>query len=241
MTTKRLKINFLLSLGLTLQCLFASLHAAEHVESFDEALAQAGADGVIAFCYGPDWNMRSARMYTNFWKISPELRAAAGEAKLVAVPFYQDPDEEQRVEASTKRGSMQAPPFGVFPTVLMFDKNGRLYATLVGTDYLGEEDGALAVKNVADRLDKLRRQIALLQKIELGDELETAALLTEVNELGITPPADIISRIEEADKTDDKRYTRRAKHNALQFMYTQLETSDGFLKDDFVEDVDENK
>ena len=49
--------------------------AAERAETFSEALSKAGSDGVIAYCYGPDWNRRSVRLLKTFWN-TPEAAEA---------------------------------------------------------------------------------------------------------------------------------------------------------------------
>ncbi len=122
-------------MGLLLPSLLGLAQAAQRVSSFDEALEKAGPDGIIAYCYGPDWNMRSARMLRSFWN-TPALEEAAGNAVLVAVPFYQDPYTKGADTAGEIKGSMPAPRSGICPSVLMFDKNGRLYASLQGGDGL---------------------------------------------------------------------------------------------------------
>ncbi|MGN0837023.1 MAG: hypothetical protein ACI4OS_06235, partial [Akkermansia sp.] len=112
--------------------------AAQRVDSYDEALSQAGDDGVIVYCYGPDWNKRSVRMLDSFWK-SPELEAAAGDAKLVAIPFYQGEDPTDK--AKSIKGAYKGPSFGVCPTVALIDAQGNVYAELPGTDYLADGKG----------------------------------------------------------------------------------------------------
>lgn len=214
--------------------------AAERSKSFDDAMRNAGEDGVVAFCYGPDWNARSVRMLESFWE-NPEMDKAAGEAILVAVPFYQDPSSEDAVKDAHIKGEMAAPPFGVCPTVLMYDKTGRLYATLVGSDYLGGEDGKLGMENIKLKLEALRKQHELVEKADDANGEEEAKLLTEASELGIAPPANAASQIIAASAGDDSMYSKRLKYSALAFLYKQMETGDGFLKADFIEDFDKIK
>ena len=226
-------------------CLLASLMinsqalAKAKALSYNEALDQAGAEGVIAYCYGPDWNARSTRMLKSFWK-SSGTKSAAGGAIMIAVPFYQNPHDEKVAEDAAKaiiiQGSMPAPPLTVCPSVMMFDKTGRNYAKLIGSDFLGDESGSLGQRNISVKLAALKKQQELLEQAKNESGAEKAKLLSATCELGIAPPEGIEAMIQGADPSDTDGYLRRYKHNALLFMYKQLDTTDGFLKPDFVED-----
>ena len=107
---------------------------AQRAETFPEAVEKAGSDGVIAYCYGPDWNRRSVMLLNSFWK-SEKLSEAAGDAILVAVPFYEDKHSAEASRHSHIGSGMPNPAFSVCPTVMFFDKNGRMYASMQGNDY----------------------------------------------------------------------------------------------------------
>ncbi|MFI3243339.1 MAG: hypothetical protein R3Y56_03700 [Akkermansia sp.] len=247
-------------------CLLGSLQAAERVKSFDEALEKAGADGIIAYCYGPDWNMRSTRMLRSFWN-TPALEEAAGNAILVAVPFYQDPYTKGADKAPEIQGSMPPPRSGICPSVLMFDKNGRLYASLQGGDGLYQnkeqevaefikskkkkqevvkpptteelEEGKLGMENIKKNLGYLRQQQDMLAKAETATlPNEKAKLITQAAELPIVKPEGYVNTLTLTVPMDEDGYVKRGEYSALAFMYEQLETSDGFLKDDFFEDAE---
>ncbi len=210
--------------------------AAQRAQTYAEALEKAGSDGVIAYCYGPDWNRRSVRMLQSFWQ-APATEAAAGDAVMVAVPFYQNSNAKGADEAATIRGGMDAPPFQVCPAVVLMDKSGRVYATLVGADYLGDENGELGAKNIQAKLGEFRRQQELMKKAEGLVGVEKAKLLLQVSDLGVKAPDGLLEAIELADPTDKTGAVRRNKHSALAFLYEQLETTDGFLAPDFEPDL----
>lgn len=240
MTTSPSSKHFF-SIGLILSLALSGLvDAAQRAKSFDDAMRKAGEDGVVAFCYGPDWNAKSVRMLKNFWE-NPEMDEAAGDAILVAVPFYQDSSSEEAMEDSHIIGSMDTPPFGVCPTVLMYDKTGRLYATLVGSDYIGDEDGKLGMENIKLKLEALRKQYKLVEKADDVSGEAKAKLLTEASELGIEAPSSAASQIMAASASENAMYTKRLKYNALAFLYEQMETGDGFLAPDFIEDFEKIK
>lgn len=210
--------------------------AAQRAATFDEALEKAGTDGVIAYCYGPDWNKRSVQLLDTFWK-SAAAEEAAGNAVMVAVPFYEKESAKGAEDAASIRGSMSAPPFHVCPTVMFFDKNGRKYADFQGADYLGADDACQeGVRNIAKYVQALRKQQELMAAAAPLIGVEKAKLLAEVADLPIAKPEDLMEQLELADPTDKLGAIRRNKFNALQFMYKQLDTPDGFLKPDFEAD-----
>ena len=208
--------------------------------SFSEAIGMAGDDGVAVFCYGPDWNQRSVRMIKKFWE-TQALEQATGNAILVAAPYYQDPTEEQAQESSSITGGMPAPPHGVCPTVMLFNKDGFMYANLPGTDYLGDEEGQLAMKNIRERINALHHQQKLLQQAENQSGAEKAKTLNQIAELPIKCSYNLTEMIREADPNDQTGLVRRNSHSALQFLYEMMETKDGFLSKDFKPDYEKIK
>ena len=216
--------------------MLSQVFAAQRARTFSEALEKAGADGVVAYCYGPDWNKRSVQLLKTFWN-TPAAEQAAGNAVMVAVPFYERDTAKGAEEAAEIRGNMPAPPFAVCPTVMFFDKTGRKYASFQGADYLGADDECTeGVKNIAKYVQALRKQQELMAQAEGLVGQEKAKLLAEVADLPIEKPASLMQELELADPTDKLGAIRRNKFNALQFMYKQLDTPDGFLKPDFEAD-----
>ena len=234
MTIRRL-INTLLCASLTL--FSGHTQAAQRAETFTEALQQAGSDGVIAYCYGPDWNRRSVALLRSFWQ-TESTEAAAGNAVLVAVPFYESHFSPGAEQAAHIRGSMPEPPFSVCPTVMFFDQSGRHYATLQGSDYLGADAACTeGIKRIEETIKALREQQKLLADAAAATkEEQRAAILGKVADLPIAAPPDLLQRIKEADPKDKSGYARRLEFNARQFMYKLLDTEDGFLHPDFEPD-----
>lgn len=265
MTIRKLS-KVLLYAGLLIPCALSTAIAAQRVNSFDAALEKAGSDGVIAYCYGPDWSMRSNRMLRTFWN-TPQLEEAAGNAILVAVPFYQDPYAAGAEKASEIQGSMPSPPRRICPSVLMFDKEGRLYATLKAGDFLLQnkeeelatqmlskkkstkdekaptneelEEGKLGLINIKKNLELLRQQQSLLEQSESAAKAEDKAKhLITAAELSISAPQNFLHTLNALVPMDEQGYIKRSEYKPLKFLYEQLETSDGFLRSDFYEDAD---
>ncbi len=238
MTTRKPSKNLLATLLAAVAFLSPAADAAQRAKTYSEALDKAGDDGIIAYCYGPDWNKRSVRMLKSFWE-TPATELAAGNAVMVAVPYYQDKTAEGAYEAAEIRGGLREPHFGICPTVFLISKTGTIYATLSGMDDLGDEKGELGAQNIRKKLAEFRRQQELLAKAEGSSGIERAKLLGEVADLSITPPKGIVDEIQLADPEDKSGQVRRNKHNAFYgFMYEQMETKDGFLKKDFVPNLD---
>lgn len=202
-------------------------------DTYFDALQAAGDDGVAVYCYGPDWNQRSLRMLKEFWE-TPEAEQACGEAIMVAVPFYEDPTEEQQEESSRKGSGLPNPPFGVCPTVMLITKEGEMYANLPGMDYL---EGENAYKNLKEKIAALRARISLTKQAETLSGAEKAVVLNKIAELPINTPKGIVDQIKEADPSDSSGMVRRNTYNALQFLYAQMNTKDGFLSPDFEPDI----
>lgn len=200
--------------------------------TYQEALAAAGDDGIMVYCYGPDWNQRSVRMLKSFW-MSKEVENAGGNALLVAVPVYEYPTPAQKERADTISAGLPGIPFGVCPTVMMLDKTGRMYINLPGTDYLGDEKGGVGVANIAKYLAAHRKMLELLKKAEGLQGAEKAKVLGEIGDLPIKKPEGLVQMLKEADPGDSTGLVRRNTHVALDFLYKQMDTKDGFLKQDF--------
>ncbi len=238
MTTRKPSKNLLATLLAAVALLLPAAGAAQRANTYAEALEKAGDDGILAFCYGPDWNKRSVRMLKSFWE-NPAMEEAAGDAVMIAVPYYQDSSSEGAGDAPMIRGSLPEPHYGVCPTVFMIDKGGRIYATLTGMDDLGDENGTRGVESIKKKLAELRLQKELLAKADDASGPERAKLLCEVTDLSIKAPKGIVEEIQLADPEDTTGAVRRNKHNAFYgFMYEQLQTKDGFLKKGFVPNLD---
>ncbi len=210
--------------------------AAQRANSYSDACEKAGDDGIIVYCYGPDWNKRSVRMLKSFWETAA-TEEAAGDAVLVAAPFYQDRGSPEAQEMHHIIQGLKEPPFCVCPTIQMIDKEGNIYCVMAGMDYFGDEKGEAARENIRTKLAELRKQKELLTQAQSASGVEKAKLLGAVADLSIKAPKDLVTQIRLADPEDKSGQVRRNTHSARGFMYKQLETTDGFLKKDFVPNV----
>lgn len=167
-------------------------------------------------------------MLKTFWE-RQEVEQVTGEARLLAVPYYQNPTEEQKEKAREISYRMPVPPFGVCPSVLMFDSNGTMYASLPGMDYLGDETGTLALENIAKKLEAFRKMRKLLAKADGVTGPAKAKILGEIADLPIKVPEDLSKQIAEADPKDTTGMVVRTTHKPQELLYKLMGTKDGFL------------
>lgn len=198
------------------------LQAAQKASTFEDALKKAKADGIVAFCYGPDWNMRSTNMVNTFWK-SKLTEKACGDAVMIAIPFYQRPTpanikEQNKIQGSFKRRRVNH-DFRSFPAVCMMDRTGRVYAQLCGTDDLGtdDDDFAKGIDNITAKLEAFRRQSELLAQAEKAQGIEKAKLLGQASTLGIYAPEGAAEAIKSLDPQDQTGYYQRLTYDPFHF------------------------
>lgn len=202
--------------------LTGSAWGADRASGYEEALKKATEDGVIVYCYGPDWNRRSVWMLDDFWK-NRETEKACGGAVMVAVPFYQRPSASQRKEENKIQGGFQRQKinhqFRSFPAVCMADARGRIYAQLCGTDELGseEENYETGRENIRCKLELFREQSTLLAQAENAQGMEKARLLGEACSLNIYPPDHAVEQLRALDPQDSLGYIGRLTYDPFAF------------------------
>lgn len=229
--------EYLAAALLALAALLPAAQAAMRADTYDEARKAAGADGVMVYLYGPDWNTRSTKMLKSFWE-SKQVEEAAGDAALVAVPIYQDTAKSKDDPKANARGSLSIPGFTFCPRVLMLDADGHLYADLIGTDDLGGLDGAAGVENIRTKLGFLRKRNELMEQANAASGIKKAEILREVSDLPIKHPSSLLDAIKEADPTDKTGAVRRNSFKSREdFLYKMMETKDGFLTPGFEPDM----
>lgn len=215
-----MRTKLLIALGFAMVACVAK--GAVKVGNYNEALKNATSDGVVVYCYGPDWNRRSVIMLDEFWK-NPQAEKACGDAAMVAVPYYQRPTTEQQTEANKISGSFERRKinnqFRSFPAVCMVGKDGRIYAQLCGTDALGSEKDNYkrGYENIHRHLELYRKQTELLAQAEKAEGVEKARLIGEASTLGIYPPDGAVAQIKALDPQDTLGYVKTLNYDPYSF------------------------
>lgn len=194
--------------------------SAQRVDNYNDALSQAGDEGVIVYLYGPDWNRKSTNMLKTFWK-GKDVEQAAGESTMVAIPLYQRPNDAQKAEQERIQGDFRIPPpkqYRSIPAIFMLDNTGRVYAWICGTDGFGEgETGALAVKQIKKYKELFAKQRELMEKSDKADGLEKARLIGQASTLGIEPTSQALDQIKTFDPNDETGFVRRLTFDPHKF------------------------
>lgn len=150
------------------------LFAAKAVKTYAAAQKSAGKDGILVYCYGPDWNPRSVAMLKSLWE-SAELKRAAGDAAMVAAPFYQNPSDKERNAAQETRKGLREPFIFSFPAILMISQGGETYYIVTGKEiYAGKEAVAATI---AEQLAHERERKELRAQANKAKGVEKAKLL----------------------------------------------------------------
>lgn len=239
MTT--LPLNRLLPIALCLLLAATSLlHGAEEpvrrVQTYAQAKKAAGDDGIIIFRYGPDWNHRSVRMLSEFWR-SKALEKVSGQAILLPIPVYQAPSAKQQQQLQDITAEM--PPLNtredrICPSIIFMDKEGRIYARLCGMDDMGDETGKAALPRIKQIIYYLRTQQKYMQAALNTEGEEAAKFLGAACSLPIAPPPDVKEKLEKADPLDKLGYIHRLEFDPEDFLYSQLSISPEKFPDNII-------
>lgn len=229
------------------------LHAApdpsRRFTSVQDALGKANDDGIIVFLYGPGWNRRSVALLHRFWE-SDAVQQASGGALLVAQAV--EPDQASLPQ-----------PLGAYlpvcPSLIFLDKNGEVYAYMSGMDAIGNEEGNRGLQNIRVMLDRLRQRNGLMAQSRNSRGANSAEFIHKAAEIPFPQPHYIgghfpspeytqtnprvrfASMIRRVDPADSRGYARSLLYNPVSFMYSQLNTRDGFLSPRFAPNYEQVK
>lgn len=196
----------------------ASAFAAFSAKTFAAAKKRNPKDGIIAYFYGPDWDVRSTKMLKTLWE-SSEIKSACGDSAMLPVPVYQEPDEKQKKNAKTIREGMKVPHIFSYPAIVMFTEEGEKYYILQG-DEIFEETPKVA-ETIKAKLKLFRERKAILKKAERAKGLEKARLYGEALLDGIEPPEDALKVIKANDPKGETPYARRLEFDVFKLLTDQ--------------------
>ncbi len=181
---------------LTLAAGLGSCWAAEEVRSYEEARSRVGDDGWVLLCYGADWD----RLYDEKWmRRQASIRTACGNAFIMYVPVWQNPNEEQQGQLDEQlrgidRGELRYPSL---PCAILLDAQGHPYKVIAGEDFR---------TNVAGRIRnaqaQLRTRCELLRQAAREEGSVRAQTLGRIWRLSIAPPPGLRDMMAKADPED---------------------------------------
>lgn len=202
------------------------LAAATSAKTYAAAQKRNSKDGVLVYCYGPDWNPRSVAMLKSLWE-SAEVKRAAGDAGMVAAPFYQHPSDKERNAAQEARKGLRMPLICGYPSILMVSQSGDTYYIITGNEIYAEKE-AVAAK-ISEQLAHERERKELRSQADKAKGLDKAKLLGKIAETYGEPifaegddkiacvdmgtlkriRADLIKELKACDPKDETNFTKQ--------------------------------
>ena len=195
-----------------------SAFAAFSAKTFAAAKKRNPKDGIIVYFYGPDWDVRSTKMLKTLWE-SSEIKNACGDASMLSVPVYQEPNEKQKKNAKTIREGMKVPHIFSYPAIVMFTEEGEKYYILQGDEIF--EDKAEVAETIKAKLKLFRERKAILKKAERAKGIEKAKLYGEALLEGIEPPANALKTIKANDPKGETPYAKRLEFDVFKLLTDQ--------------------
>lgn len=195
-----------------------SAFAAFSAKTFAAAKKRNPKDGIIVYFYGPDWDVRSTKMLKTLWE-SSEIKNACGDASMLSVPVYQEPNEKQKKNAKTIREGMKVPHIFSYPAIVMFTEEGEKYYILQGDEIF--EDKAEVAETIKAKLKLFRERKAILKKAERAKGVEKAKLYGDALLEGIEPPANALKIIKASDPKGETPYAKRLEFDVFKLLTDQ--------------------
>lgn len=178
---------------------------------FEKGSKKVKDDGYVIVAYADGWDRYSEKMCKALLKASP-VSSALGRAVVLEVGVPQRPTEERREKLKKRLGKLELPP-GThntsYPAFIFYDKNGRRYSIICGSDMVFPEPKELAEK-IKARIEGLKQQEELLAQAEKASGTQRAELLGQVSVIPhIARPDKVVDQIKKADSSDQSGYIRR--------------------------------
>lgn len=198
----------------------AGAQSPNQAENFAKAKESVTDDGYIAFAYAADWDYYS-ESFAKAWITNADIQKAAGSARLLLAPVYQNLTDKVKKEQEAFWGPIPEKDRGfhdeTYPAIMFFDKDGRHYADVYGPDLINRTPADIAA-DVAGKLELLHQQEALLKKSAAASGAEAAKYLGEAATLeGINRPDKVAEKLKELDPEDGSGYVRRISFDGLAF------------------------
>lgn len=217
----------------------AAAPAVKIVENYQAAQNNIPEDGYAVILYADGWDKFSKKTAKKMLK-SKAVREALKNTIAIeyaapnfwtAPPKDCSPEEAAKIrdskkERDAKLGKLKWAGPQTYPAIVLYDKNGRHYAT-INIHYSDRNN----TKEIADTINAARESLAkqneLLKKAESASGLEKARLLGQSAVFNnINRPDNIVKRIKEVDPQDKSGYVRRLEFNMHGYAESTAKTKD---------------
>lgn len=215
----------------------AAAAAAEELnmaENYEAAQANVPEDGYVLALYAEDWDKFSKKTVKAFYKNKAFKQEMANSViiEYAAPNFFSSPTKENpdlrdcRKERETKLGKLKWTGAHTYPAFVLYDKNGRHYATVL-VPYADRKNPEKIAKQIAAARKALAEQNELLAQAEKESGLAKAKLLGKAASFSnINRPDNIVKRIKEVDPEDKSGYVRSLDFNGHAYAEGTSKTKD---------------
>lgn len=184
-------------------------HAAQQFSTYEEAQKSATDTGYIVFIYPSGWDRFGEKLCKKLIA-DPAVRAAAGDAALLAAPILQHASEAEQAKAKKIMGALGYPGDMSdisYPAIVFYEKCGRQYATLHGRELMRGTTEEIAA-GIAKKLKaKAKQDSILVQANAATDPAEKARHLLESSRVdGLEWPGGLRDAMQKADPGDKHGY-----------------------------------
>lgn len=178
---------------------------------FEKGSKKVKDDGYVIVAYADGWDRYSEKMCKELLKSSP-VSSALGRAVVIEVGVPQRPSKERSERLQKRLGKLELPP-GThntsYPAFIFYDKNGRRYSIICGSDMVFPEPKVLA-QQIKARIEGLKLQQELLARAEKATGAQRAELLGQASVIPhVARPDKVVDQIKQADSSDQSGYIRR--------------------------------
>lgn len=203
-------------------------------ENYEAAQANVPEDGYVLALYAEDWDKFSKKTVKSFYKNKAFRQEMANSViiEYAAPNFFSAPTKENpdlrdcRKEREAKLGKLKWTGAHTYPAFVLYDKNGRHYATVL-VPHADRKNPEKIAKQIAAARKALAEQNDLLAQAEKESGIAKAKLLGKAASFSnINRPDNIVKRIKEVDPEDKSGYVRSLDFNGHAYAEGTSKTKD---------------
>lgn len=203
----------------------APAEAMTRVDSYEAAQKAVPEGGYALVLYADGWDKYSKKLAQKMLKDSAMKKALSDCAVMeYAVPNFSN--DETNKKRDNKLGKLKWVAPASYPAFVLYDKNGRHYAS-VPVLYSDRKDAEVIADRITKAREALEKQNALLEKAKGEEGLAKAQTLGKAALFeNISRPDNIINMIKAVDEKDKSGHLRRLSFNMHAYAEGTAKTKD---------------
>lgn len=195
------------------------------VENYAAAEPLAPEGGYVVVLYADGWDKYSKKLIQGFLK-DKEIQAALADSVVLEYGVPNLSSDDTNKARAAKLGKLKWVAPNTYPAFVLYDKNGRHYAT-VTVPYSDRKDKDKIADSITKAKASVQKQLALLEKAKGEQGLAKAKTLGESAAFdNINRPDNIIKMIKEADPEDKSGQVRRLAFSVHNYAEACSKTKD---------------